>query len=657
MELLDETPLGSVKKENTDPSADDDETYSDCDSIYGPKPTSRTVLARKIKKGNLQSTDARSLPNLRNDEAMYKDQAYHSCENLYEARSNRDIRPESDYEHVSSASEDRVNKRAWSKGELAAKSGSYRAGATQPKKTNSRSPAGSMSSGYRSSHYTVDSDSDNSCHATLASNVALNNVGHDASSATLNDSQQVQGEQAIPDASTKDYSMTNAKIPQRCFKKLIHTLDGKIYDPRDENRQLQNNKQRRLRMAIRRNNHEAFYTSSMEFMRHFVNLFKDQLSEPLNFNQEDLDNAKLEGSLICCDKMTMLHNFRICRFESYEVMPAIWLEWPEYAQEWLDRPRSTWPSDNDINKVKTFGCHLVPEGFLPKKGSNVHQELEWQLVFPAAERYLETCMTHSQAQVYLIALLLHKNFIRPAFDSMYLTTSHIRNKMFWLIEEDDRPSKWPDNRTGECLIKLLNSLYRCLSQNEPTMSDYFIRDKNMFQRKSPNHLLHTQKQLKRIIENPVMYVFHAMESIQHSDRFFPQLDYGRLLKILTMDTLALVNPALDQSMFMSPSTSKSNDMARDEDYNKPDRFWDHAKQQTEKKIYTQVVTNKTLIKPRRATDAIIEISVSFSRDDKIPIDRRFPTIQRDAPLSRAIVKKRARDSFAKTKTREDFPQI
>lgn len=611
-----------MKKENIDRFAeDDDETYSDGDSIYGPKPTSKIILSQQSKKGNFQATsNVRSLPNLHN-ETVYKDQAYHSRENLSKARSSHNIRPDSDYEHMSSASEDRINKRSWSNNEMAGKSVSYRryirSDMTKSKKTDS--PAGSTSSGYRSGHYAVDSDSDSSYQIIQSSNITLNsNVDRDTAS-TCN-SQQSYGDKVIPDASTEIYSMLNAKIPQRCFKNVIHTREGKIYNPREEMKQLQNSKQRRLRMAMRRRNYEVSYLSNTEFMRHFANLFKGQLGQSLDFAQEDLDEVKSEGSVIYCDKMMMSHNSRLCRIESYEVMPTIWLEWPEYAYEWLNRPRSTWPTYNDISKVKDFGCHVAPEGsLLSKKVNNIHHELEWQLMFPAVERYLETCMTHSQVQVYLIALMLHKSFIRPVFDTMYgLTTSHIRNKMFWLIEENDRPSMWPDNRIGECLIKLLNSLYRCLSQNEPSLPDYFVRDKNVFHKVPANHLMCAQKQLKRIIENPVMYVFHAMENIRHSEKFFPRLNYEMLLRILTIDTLALVNPALGQAMFISPSSSSrsmhdvESHLSRDEIYNTPGGFWDSAKLQIDKKIYTRVVTNRTLINPRRATDSIIEISVSIA---------------------------------------------
>lgn len=654
LELLDEIPSPrNPKREDIDPSAeDDDEIYSDGESIYVPKPTSQTILPRQQIKRNFQTAEVsntRSLPNLHDDETIYEDQAYHSRENIYGTRSNRDIKAESDYERMSSASEDRRNrsKRAWSKGELPTRAGNHqrhpRPGAmnTKLKKTDGRSPAGSTSSGYRSGHYAVDSDSDSSCHAIQASNASAScsiTSRDTATNHSNNPPTYADKTISVSDASTEIYSMSNAKIPSRCFKRVMHTREGKIYDPREEKRQLQNSKQRRLRMAMRRRNYEVAYTSSMEFMRHFINLFKDQLGQPLGFDEEDLDEVKPEGSVVYCDKVMLSHNSRLCRIESYEVTPTIWLQWPECAQEWLDRPRSTWPSYNDISKVKDFGCYVVPEGYLPKRGCNIYQELEWQLMFPAAERYLETCMTHSQVHVYLIALILHKTFIRPVFDTMYgLTASHIRNKMFWLIEEDDRPSKWPENRAGECLIKLLNSLYRCLSQNEPTLSDYFVRDKNQFQRVPSDHLLHTQKQLKRIIENPTMYVFHAMENIRHSNKFFPQLDYEMLLKILTVDTLALLNPALGQHIFASSSrTSDTSHMARDEIYNRPGGFWDNAKMQTEQRIYnTRVVTNKTLINPRKATDSIIEISVSWSAAIRSHVYGVFLTHDPDATLSRA----------------------
>ncbi|XP_011693682.1 PREDICTED: uncharacterized protein LOC105453422 [Wasmannia auropunctata] len=606
---LDEMPYvrNSCKEEDIDPSsiADDDEIYDgDGESIYGRN--SNMMLSRHIRKRDIQTStifNVRSLPNLHDDETIYEDQISLSRKNIYGTRSNHDIKIESDCEHMSSTEDRRSQgKRVRSRNELEARKGSYQR--YYPRsvmaKQKVHTPASSSSSGYRSG--ACDSDSDWSYQTLPKSNVqATCNVNHNEN--TVN-------------ASTKIYS--NAMIPTQCFKKVRINNDGKIYMLRRE-RKPQNSKQLRLMMVDRQYDCDVLYTSSKVFMSYFVDLFVDQLAKPLGFQPEDLNHV--EESVIYCDKVIdSSYNSRLHRIESYEISPTIWLQWPEYAQEWLDRPRSTWPDDNDINKVKDFGCYVVPEdSLLRKRGlqskelswhqnprNRVHREIEWRLAFPAAERYLETCMTRSQVHVYLIALMIHKTFLRPILDTTTgLTTSHIRNKLFWLIEENDRPSKWPDNRTGECLIKLLDSLYRCLSQTEPNLPDYFLRDKNVFSKVPADYLLHSQKQLKRIIENPVMYVFHAMENIKYSNKFFPRLNFTKLFNILTVRPWLAMNPALEDRYL---SSTRLDEFYRDEIYNKSGGFWNKARKKNSQNYSTSTATSRTLITPRKATDSIVEIS-------------------------------------------------
>lgn len=602
----------SRKEEDIDPSsiADDDEIYDgDGESIYGRN--SNMMLPHHIRKRGLQTSsvfNVRSLPNLHDDETIYEDQI--SRENIYGARSNHDIKAESDCEHMS-LTEDRKShgKKTWSTiVELEARKGSYqssRSGVAQLARRKVRRPTSSSSSGYRSG--ACDSDSDWSYQTLPKLNV------------------QATGDEIGADASTKIYS--NAMIPTQCFKKVRINNDGKIYILRRK-RKPQNSKQLRLLMAERQYDSNVLYTSSRVFMSYFVDFFVDQLAKPLGFKPEDLNYV--QESVIYCDKVIESQIQRLRKIESYEISPTIWLQWPEYAQEWLYRSRSTWPEDTDIGKIKDFGCYVVPEDSLPKnknqlprelswrhqeaKKNTVHQEIEWLLIFPAAERYLETCLTRSQVQVYLIALMLHKTFLRPVLDTRHgLTTSHIKNKLFWLIEEDNRPSKWLDNRGGECLIRLLYSLYRCISQSEPTLSDYFLRDKNLFSKVSPEYLLHSQKQLKRIIDNPIMYVFHAMENIKYSKKFFPLLNFPKLFDILTVQPgqkTKATNSALEK-LYSSP-----RQIDREEIYNMSGGFWNRSRQHNSSIYSTSMGANRTLITPRKATDCIVEIPVS-SLSDKI----------------------------------------
>lgn len=614
MRRLDEMPYtrNSNKDEDIDPSltVDDDEIYDgDAESVYGRN--SNMMFPHQTRKRNYQTSsifNVRSLPNLYDDKTIYEDQISLSSKNIYETRSN-DLKAESDCEHMSSTEDRRSHgKKMWSKNEPEVRKGSYqrysRFNVAKSPRQKVHRPGSSSSSGYRSG--ACDSDSDWSYQTLPKPNVQVTHNANHYETAT--------------EAPTKIYS--NAMIPTQCFKKVRVNGDGKLYMLRRE-RKPQNSKQLRLMMIDRQYDCDVLYTSSEVFMNYFVDFFVDQLAEPLGFKPEDLNHV--EDSIIYCDKVIDSHNPRLRKIESYEISPTIRLQWPEYAQEWLDRPRSTWPEYNDINKVKDFGCYVVPENSLPKKRNllprelswhhqsvkkDIHQETEWELIFPAAERYLETCMTHSQVHVYLIALMLHKTFLRPVLDTMYgLTTSHIRNKLFWLIEENDRPSKWPGNQTGDWLIKLLKSLYRCISLNEPTLSDYILRDKNMFNKVPLDYLLHSQKQLKRIIDNPVMYVFHAMENIKYSNKFFPRLNFMKLYNILTMKPWVAVNPALDMYL----SSSKSDKSYKEEIY-KSGGFWDKTRKK-KTQIYSALITaDKTLITPRKATDSIVEISVSSSRD-------------------------------------------
>lgn len=600
LQLLDEMPQlkSHLKEDEMDLSSttrDEDEIYSDGDSVYGPKPISGMILGRQTNTmRSSKCAHTRSLPNLYDDE-IYTDRRPLSPQNLSESRSTHNVKFGYDEENGSSAEEHQYrNRRNRSRGELTsteARRHPRQVSRGKRQQVGNYSRASSTSSGYRSGNYAVDSDSSYNASHNL-------NTAH-SSCSVCSDSTYVSKSIDKLD----DSSIETAELPRKCFRKVTYTVDGKIYDPKEENKQLLNSKQRRIKQALRRQNYDVTYVNSAIFMKHFMSLFVYRLAEPMGFDKEAVENVKREGCVIYCDKIT--NEARHSKIEQYEITPSVWLEWPECAEEWLERPRNSWPRFEDVGKIKDFGCYVVPEGFVPKRGSNALQNLEWQLTFPAAERYLETCMTQAQVQVYLIALMLHKTFMRPIFDTMFgLTTAHIRNKFFWMIEENDKASKWPDTRTGDCLLTLLNSLYYNISQNEPILRDYFVKDRNLFQKVPSEHLLHTQKQLKRIIENPVMYVLHAMENIRYSEKFFPRVNYERLLNILTLNILAVNNPALARKVNRSIHPPKQED----DKYESRTGFWVDAKiQKPQNKTYGTGSFNKTLINPHKATDSIIEI--------------------------------------------------
>ncbi|XP_076285469.1 uncharacterized protein LOC143211565 [Lasioglossum baleicum] len=551
------------------------EFYSDSDSVYCMKTSMKEFKQQAL---------ARSLPSLLLEEDEEGEISYEK--KLAVGRSNRSLRnaTDTDSENGSLSYEKPINP---TKNSIEQR---RRHDKPLPRAkfqgTVNQNHTSSLSSGYRSDNYTMDSDS------------------------SYNPSQKSRLGQSSTDEGIDEGWIRNAVLPNACFKRVTFGADGKVYDPQEEKKQLANSKIRRLKEAMKRHNYDLFYASSTEFMLHFTKVFAFRLADCLGFDKESVDDIRREGCVIHCDKVMVSKKTKQTRVEQYEILPAMWMQWPTCAKEWLDRSRNTWPDPSDIEKIKLSGCYVVPEGFAPKKGdrNNLSQDLEWQLTFPAAERYLETCMTHTQVQVYLIALMLHKTFVRPVLDAMYgLTTAHIRHKLFWLIEEHDNPSKWSATRSGDCLITLLKSLYHGMSQFEPTLTDYFVRGRNLFQRIPCEHLLYTQKQLKRITENPVMYVFHAMENIRYRENFYPRLDFAKLLNILTGDTLTVLNPALAWQVSTSNMNRPGPTAEDNEKYSRAE-FWKSVRDQNEKRA-SRVVTNRTLISPQKAADSIIEISV------------------------------------------------
>lgn len=553
-----------------------EEIYSDSESVYGSK----------FKKNPMRT---KNVNNSANDESVSEDSRFGSQGNGFECGASGRMR---EGHTDSSLMDDSAAMRT----EIEARRAKMRNPAKQSGKSkllNSAigSPGGSTSSGYRSGNY-MDIDSDYGYAQTSYSNTPK------TSKSSLDDGLS---------------TIQSTELPRQCFKKMKYRADGKIYDARRERKTKMTTNEQRIWQAYqssntRFSNYEIWYLNSTKFMKYFCQIFAEQLAIPMGFDPEINDST--QGSVIYRDKVEVLEGTSSTKLETFEIVPCVSSQWPECAQEWLDRPRNSWPQYDIIEKIKEFGCHMVPEGSMDDRTGNKCQDIEWKLIFPAAERFLETCLTHSQVRVYLIGLMLHKTFIRPTDSIFGLTAAHIKNRLFWLIEEDDRPIKWMENRTGEALMRLLNSLYRSISQDEPNLPDFFMKEKNLFQEKS--YLLRTQKQLKRIIENPVMYVFHALENMRHSRKFFPRLDYEELLRILMADILILVNPAL----FPKIPKSLHSHHSSEKDYDQVKSFWEDVRKKGHEKpkVYAKKpIHNKNLINTRKAHDQVVEIPVSLIR--------------------------------------------
>lgn len=348
--------------------------------------------------------------------------------------------------------------------------------------------------------------------------------------------------------------------------------------------------------------HVWHYLNSTSYMASFADVFVEILSKILGFTAESTEYATMQGEKIYCDLLQHEVDKTQTRVRM-NITPSIHCRsWSTQAYEWPIRdrrlfqdPRSNiayiWPTNLMIDNVKKFGYHIVPLGYAPTRGLNDDNNIEWQVSFPEAERYLETCLRHSQVRCYLFALAIYKSFLEPLVDSeLNLLSSHIRTVLFWQCEQNF--AAWPDDRPGESLIKLLWAVYDTLRKER--LADYFIPAHNKYESIPSRNLRQVQQKLREILENIVMYSLIAVRDLRYVSRDgedcpYPILDCNKLFIILTTDDfVTLLNPALGMHVKIQPNQSaQTNDSSGEEE-----TVWDENKghdrtRQWQRKLHRQ----------------------------------------------------------------------
>lgn len=331
------------------------------------------------------------------------------------------------------------------------------------------------------------------------------------------------------------------------------------------------------RPSIARNLYDSHqFLCSTGFMNNFVDHFIVNLGTVLGMPQDVVRNALTQGASVYCDMVR--NNVKI----GNEVFPALIASWPNTANQWIIRERKIiqnprtnftyqWPTKYMVSKAIGFGCVLVPIGFRPKRGVNDDQGLQWKIIFPAAERYLESCLAHAHMRCYLFALALHKSFLEKETLKIGIDASHLKNHLFWQCE--DNYASWPEHRLGETLRMFLRSFYIHFGQGR--YPNYFVESCNDFKSIPKPVLLTQQRRLADILEAPVMHILSAIDKLKYTKKeFYPTFNVHRLYDILTSkNPLRIMNPNLPAPIPNYVDTSESEN--EETDLN----FWDKAKRQ------------------------------------------------------------------------------
>jgi hypothetical protein len=378
-----------------------------------------------------------------------------------------------------------------------------------------------------------------------------------------------------------------SEIPEQCF----HEMEVPVYGDDDDT----GNFKRRKNLFESR-----YYLNSIIFMRSFADIFADKIGSSLGFTGA-LNSATVQGTKIYCDIIQKHHDSKSIKIRN-EIIPTIFSAiWPEEALKWKTRSRRpihgpqpgrqyNWPTQRMIDQVQSYGCHLLPLGYMPTRGRNDEQYLEWQLAFPEAERYLETCLTHAQVRCLLFSMVLYKTFLEPLNTKLGLLPTHIRTMLFWQCEQDY--TRWPEDRPGEILCKFLEKLYDAIMNKH--LNDYFIDRRNLFESTPQTHLFKVQEKLRRISENLVMHILLALRNLCYVDSsFYPVFDYKKLYDIITRDNLVpILNPRLQQPMINTVTPKNKQSKQEESEEEESDEEEDDSNIDLWKPVTTQDVHKK-----------------------------------------------------------------
>lgn len=275
----------------------------------------------------------------------------------------------------------------------------------------------------------------------------------------------------------------------------------------------------------------ASYISSRGYMKHFQsNMFPNQVAKEIGFSDEETVAAQIIPGKVFCS----LDDVPV------DVIPAIPAEWPSEQtfsfaakSDRLNekRKQSVFPTPSMISDIQKLKCALVPKGYF-KKEVRMDSDIEWEICFPQAQRYLESYMSHAQLKCMLFLLTIHKTYIEPKTSQYGLLPEHIRNFILWECEMNY--TDWPEHRLGAKMLYLIESFNRNYIA-KGNLPDYFIKEKNLFDNIPKKYLRFAQKVFHDILQSPLMYFIQSLRSLRYANgkSFYPPFDFDMAYKIVT----------------------------------------------------------------------------------------------------------------------------
>ncbi|CAG9862226.1 unnamed protein product [Phyllotreta striolata] len=351
------------------------------------------------------------------------------------------------------------------------------------------------------------------------------------------------------------------------------------------------------------------YVNTKGFKKRYKNdVFMNEVAADLDFGR--VGNVNVTNEKIFC---TVEESSRTV---PYEIMPCIKANWPvEQTLKFImkgkrtaePRKRYVFPTNKMIDDIQSMECVLLPKGHLKKKGDKKDFDIEWELCFPQAQRYLETFMSHAQIKCMLVLLTLHKMYVEPKTTFLGLQTDHIRNFMLWECESNY--ADWPEHRLGTKLLQLIRNLNDHLSKARPKISDFFVNDKNTLGDVSIPKIRKAQEAFDEILQSPLMHLMRALRSLRYASgrTFFQPFKFKELHRILTGSALAATNAQMVNPRRLRGPEPESNYFEQFKDGKKRQAIFKQRQEEERKKA------EKKINDERRGSVDSIDLNWDFGK--------------------------------------------
>ena len=178
--------------------------------------------------------------------------------------------------------------------------------------------------------------------------------------------------------------------------------------------------------------------------------------------------------------------------------------WPDQVCDWKFRPNRMWPSREDVLRICSFGCHLVP-----KSQRNDDEGLTWRISFSEAEVALSLLVPRMARIAFIGLKVISMGFLSLTCER--IKSYHLKCILFNTLEKTE-PAFWLNDSNVEAgFHMLLNELKKSIQT--ASCPHYWIPHINLFQELEQNDVTYLSEVIEKVEKKPEKH-FELLELLK-----------------------------------------------------------------------------------------------------------------------------------------------